>query len=97
MRKEFEINTPKGVFWQDISLSTIRGADGTVSDIVGFIKDITARKLAEIELDKCNSGLESIIRDRTEDLLRITKELSSLPDSIPDPAWVKDNEFRYEV
>jgi PAS domain S-box-containing protein len=95
MKKEFEINTPKGIFWQDISLSTIHGVDGSVSEIVCFIRDITPRKLAEIDLEKCNSGLESVIMERTEDLLRTKIALSALLDSIPDQAWFKDTEFRY--
>jgi diguanylate cyclase (GGDEF)-like protein/PAS domain S-box-containing protein len=49
-RDEYLLHFPGGDFWHDISFSPIRGPSGEVSEVVGFIRDITERKRAEEEL-----------------------------------------------
>jgi len=41
---------PRGIFWKEVSLSPMRDANGNITAVVGFIRDITERKKMEEKL-----------------------------------------------
>ncbi len=48
------------VFWGDIRVSTLRGTDGKVNQVVGMLTDISKRKLYEQELTKSEAKLKEL-------------------------------------
>ncbi len=55
---EHMITVPNGNFWHEISLSPIRNDNGDINEAVGFIRDISERKLNEEKIRVKNSHLE---------------------------------------
>jgi len=49
--------------------------NGEITGFVSIIRDITDRKIAEEELAKYRNHLEDLVKDRTDELYRINKEL----------------------
>ncbi len=49
--------------------------NGQVTGAVGMAQDITARKLAEVELQKAHAELELRVQERTQDLVNANNEL----------------------
>lgn len=56
-------------------LSSLLDADGQAKSILWVANNVTARELAEQEMQKLNSGLETRIRERTAELESSNKEL----------------------
>ncbi|MFC4451215.1 bacterio-opsin activator domain-containing protein [Halorussus aquaticus] len=64
-------------FWNEITIAPLRNADGEVTNFVGFQDDVTARKEAELEVERRKRDLEHLVRringllkDVTESLMR---------------------------
>ena len=81
---EFELRfIYKGTETRWLQLSTYRrkeAVDKVVSD--GYILDITARKTAELELEKYREGLEILVEKRTEELETINEELKTTSEEL---------------
>jgi PAS domain S-box-containing protein len=56
---EYIINVPGGSFCHETSLSPLRDEEGNITAVVGFVRDITKRKIMEKELIKVQK-LESV-------------------------------------
>ncbi|RZV12519.1 PAS domain S-box-containing protein [Natrinema hispanicum] len=56
-------------FWNEVTIAPVRDEDGRVTHYVGFQNDITARKEAELELERRTEELEYIL-DRVEGLMQ---------------------------
>jgi HTH-type transcriptional regulator, bacterioopsin transcriptional activator and related proteins len=56
-------------FWNEVTIAPVRDERGVVTHFVGFQNDITARKEAEIELERRRAELEYIL-DRVEGLIQ---------------------------
>ncbi|SFB69648.1 PAS domain S-box-containing protein [Halobiforma haloterrestris] len=56
-------------FWNEVTIAPVRNDDGEVTNYVGFQNDITARKEAELELERRTEELEYIL-DRVEGLVQ---------------------------
>ncbi|SDC78416.1 bacterio-opsin activator domain-containing protein [Natrinema hispanicum] len=56
-------------FWNEVTIAPVRDEDGRVTHYVGFQNDITARKKAELELERRTEELEYIL-DRVEGLMQ---------------------------
>ncbi|WP_222919917.1 bacterio-opsin activator domain-containing protein [Natrinema sp. SYSU A 869] len=55
-------------FWNEVTIAPVRDGDGRVTNYVGFQNDITARKEAELALERRTEELEYIL-DRVEGLI----------------------------
>ena len=56
-------------FWNEVTIAPVRDDEGTVTHYVGFQNDVTARKRAELELERRTAELEYIL-DRVEGLIQ---------------------------
>jgi HTH-type transcriptional regulator, bacterioopsin transcriptional activator and related proteins len=56
-------------FWNEVTIAPVRDDQGTVTHFVGFQNNVTARKEAEIELERRTAELEYIL-DRVEGLIQ---------------------------
>lgn len=98
------IRKDQTVIWVNLTVSLLRTADGEAQQFLGAIEDITARKLAEAELQTLNHSLEVRVAERTQALanananlyvqaetLHQTNQLLTLVmDSIPQRIFWKD-------
>jgi PAS domain S-box-containing protein len=60
-----------------VSVSPLRGPDGTITGSVHVARDITERKQAEEMLKSAHDGLERRVRERTAELGRVSAQLLS--------------------
>ncbi|WP_339104770.1 bacterio-opsin activator domain-containing protein [Haloterrigena salinisoli] len=56
-------------FWNEVTIAPVRDADGTVTNYVGFQNDVTARKEAEIALERRTEELDDLL-ERVEGLIQ---------------------------
>ena len=81
---ENPIAFPNGQLWLDTQLVALRSQDGEITSVMGISRDISARKLAELQVIKLNAELEEIVAERTsqlQDLMELNQtiiETSSL-------------------
>ncbi len=61
-----------------VSVTAMRGADGTVDYFLALLQDITARKRAEETLRELNATLEAKVAHRTAELEHRTRQLQKL-------------------
>jgi PAS domain S-box-containing protein len=73
---QLEYKTAKGDKYLEISFNPIY-KDGEVEEISVFAKDITQRKLAELEILKLNTELEQRVLERTAELQTAVSELEA--------------------
>lgn len=79
---ENKFRKTNGKFFHALISSSPIIKDGKVTGTLGMISDITTRKLAEQELIKINSELESRVKERTLELTSANKELESFAYSV---------------
>ena len=75
--KNFELqllHRDKNVLWGSLSARLVKDEKGNPLLIEGFVKDITDRKLAEIELYKHRNHLEELIKERTFELAKAKEQ-----------------------
>ncbi len=95
--------------WIDTCKIPLHDEHGRVSGIIGTIEDITARKIAEEELEQHRRHLEDLVEMRTtelakakeqaEDAVRTSRRqrdfLHTLMETLPVPLFYKDETGRY--
>lgn len=64
------------VFWVDVTLSRARIGGETL--VLATVRDVTARKQAEVAVIEANRRLEEKVAERTQDLARANQDLSNL-------------------
>ncbi|MET0100185.1 MAG: PAS domain S-box protein [Sedimenticola sp.] len=80
---EFRIVRPDGeVRWIHDRGEPVKDDSGEVHRVVGVARDITERKLAELELASYQSGLENLVMERTRELAAAEQESRKLADII---------------
>lgn len=63
--------------WGSVSASRVRGIDGKVQSAIAVVIDITARKVAEVKLERSKQLLEKLVEQRTKALSLTNAELKS--------------------
>ncbi|QRV16398.1 PAS domain-containing protein [Haloterrigena salifodinae] len=56
-------------FWNEVTIAPVRDEDGTVTNYVGFQNDVTARKEAELALERRTEELDDLL-ERVEGLIQ---------------------------
>ncbi len=87
---EYRINTPKGIRWINVKARIIRDEEGKAVFCQGLHQDVTAANKT-IELLQAKMALK---KSQTE-VLKQTKLLRSIIDSIPDLIFFKDLDGHY--
>ncbi|MBZ0110174.1 MAG: PAS domain S-box protein [Candidatus Scalindua rubra] len=66
---EYIVNVPGGSFWHETSLSPLRNNEGSITAVVGFVRDITERKQAEEAHLSSEKRLSSLSRATFEGIV----------------------------
>jgi PAS domain S-box-containing protein len=74
---ENALRTPSGTLWFSTWLVPVRGADGTVVEVFGVSRDVTARKRSEEDIGRLNAELKRAMVTRTRQLNTVTRELEA--------------------
>lgn len=74
-----EYRNPAGLpaEYLEITASPLRDASGEIMAVIELVRDITARKRAEEQVQKLNAGLEQRVRERTEELRHSVLEMET--------------------
>ncbi|MEO3407533.1 PAS domain-containing protein [Mucilaginibacter sp. CAU 1740] len=81
------------LFWNELFISPIRSAEGTVTHFVGVQHDITKKKKAEADLQQEKVQREQKIADRTAELRESTEYLDSIFQTVRESLVVLDPKF----
>ncbi len=82
LKARSSVELKNGDRWLFVSLDPILDAEQKVLGIVHIIRDITAQKEAELEIDTLNANLERLVRERTAQLEASNKELEAFSYSV---------------
>ncbi|NES97413.1 MAG: PAS domain S-box protein, partial [Desertifilum sp. SIO1I2] len=63
------------IFWNELSISPVRNAQGTITHYIGVQTDITHRQLVEATLQKSNEALAMRVETRTTALRKLNQRL----------------------
>jgi PAS domain S-box-containing protein len=76
--------------------SQIKDNKGSITGNLVIVKDITARKKAEMELSKLNAELELRVKERTKELSESERHYRMLVDQSPDGIFLSDADGNYQ-
>jgi len=86
-------------FSRDLIIETttvpVRDESGGIVGTMELLRDITAQKKAEMELQKAHDELESKVKEQTAELRAANVRLTTLVQAIPDLVLFKDAEGRH--
>ena len=71
-----------GVVWVEVSRAVVRDPDGNPLLFVGAVRDISAQRQAEAEVQTLNADLEARVERRTTDLAQANKDLEAFGYSV---------------
>ena len=74
LHDEYIVHFLSGDFWHDVTFSPIRDQSGKISAIVGFIRDITARKQAEETLRESEERYRSLFEGAEDHIFVIDQD-----------------------
>lgn len=77
------ITTADPALWAELSLSALRDAQGAIEQLVVLVRDISARKRRQQQLQRYQSTLEQQVAQRTEELARSQETLQAIADNLP--------------
>ena len=80
--------------WVSTTKAPLRGRDGQIIGTMGISRDITARLLAERQLEEYRYHLEELIRVRTSELERKAQELDRSNRSLEQFAYVASHDLQ---
>jgi nitrogen fixation negative regulator NifL len=83
------------LFWEFAKISPVKNESGEITSFVAVKEDITDKVEKDEELKKYREHLEELVEQKTEQLSRQNIFFRTLIDTIPNPIYVKDNEFRF--
>ncbi|WP_129714827.1 PAS domain-containing sensor histidine kinase [Pedobacter sp. SYP-B3415] len=82
------------LFWNELYMSPVRDASGTVTHFIGVQNDVTLRKNAERELIEQKALMEKRVEERTAELRDSEAFLSSIIQTVRESLLVLDPDFR---
>lgn len=68
--------------WLRTSKVPLRDENGAIIGVLGTYEDITAEKLAKLELARLNENLEQLVDERTEELSEALEELQAVSEDL---------------
>jgi PAS domain S-box-containing protein len=74
------------LFWESACISPVRDDRGQATHYVGIKEDITARKLAV-----------EALAEAEQKLIASERQQKAILESIPDPAWLRDRQGRFQM
>lgn len=72
---EYEEHPERGVTYWDWSLIPVKDSENSVTNLVLTSMDVTKRKLAEEELERYRDHLETMVKERTDQLRKANRKL----------------------
>ncbi|MCG9966668.1 PAS domain S-box protein [Pelotomaculum terephthalicicum JT] len=78
-----------------INCTPIRGSNGEITGAVATHRNITERKQAEEMLKLHQQQLEKLVRERTRELKEANLQITYILESIKDPFFTLDNQWRF--
>ena len=81
------------LFWNELYMSPIRGANGIITHFVGVQNDITRRKKAELDLLQHQQVMEQKIEERTRVIKESEEYLASIYQTVRESLIVLDPNF----
>ena len=82
------------LFWNELIISPVVKADGTVTHFIGVQNDITERKKAENELREEKASVDKKILERTKELQDNEAFLSSIIQTVRESLLVLDADYK---
>lgn len=82
------------LFYNELFMSPVKDADGTVTHFIGVQNDVTTRKNAEHDLRQQKSLMEKKIEERTAELRDSESFLSSIIETVREGLLVLDPNFK---
>ncbi|MHB9012678.1 MAG: PAS domain S-box protein [Ignavibacteriaceae bacterium] len=82
------------LYWDSIIITPIKNNNGENTHFVGLQEDITDKVEKENELRKYREHLEELVEEKTKQLTKQNTFFRTLIDTIPNPVFVEDKEFR---
>jgi PAS domain S-box-containing protein len=81
-------------FWVEINAASII-RDGELKYYLSSWVDITERKKMEQEIKNYSEHLESLVKERTQEVERSKRFLEMIIENVPDLLYIKDRELKY--
>ncbi|MET1057087.1 MAG: PAS domain-containing protein [Pedobacter sp.] len=81
------------LFWNELYMSPIKDATGSVTHFIGVQNDVTLRKKAEQDLRQQKSMMEKKVEERTAELRESESFLSSIIETVREGLLVLDPKF----
>ena len=80
---------------RETNTTPVRDNNGTIIGAVSVVRDITDRIALENELVEHRDNLQSLVEKQVEKIADINNDLTSILESIGDPFYVLDKEWRF--
>lgn len=81
------------LFWNELYMSPVKNADGSVTHFIGVQNEVTLRKKAEQDLRQQKSIMEKRVEERTAELRESESFLSSIIETVREGLLVLDPKF----
>lgn len=82
------------LFWNELYISPVKGADGQVTNFIGIQNDVTSRKKSQLELEMSQADMEKKVEDRTRMLRESQEYLKSIVETIRESLLVMDKDYK---
>ena len=83
------------LFWESANISPIKNDKDVITHFVCVKEDITEKVEKENELRKYQEHLEELVEEKTEQVIKQNIFFRNLIDTIPNPVFVEDEEYRF--
>jgi PAS domain S-box-containing protein len=84
-------------FWNELSISPVRDAQGTLQYFIGTLRDISERKATELELGRYRQELEERVAEKTRSLEQSSALMRTIFETQQDLIWLKDPQGTYRA
>jgi PAS domain S-box-containing protein len=85
------------LYWVHTTIVPVMGEDGKPVMYVAIRADISERKALELELQRHQSNLEELVKEKSQDLARREAQFRSMFTTLTDLIWLKDKQGVYQA